>query len=481
MFFGPASAQVFDSKEAKVCEYDANRMDEPLWIGSEDSLTVNVWTPGCDSRARPVIVYLHGGANWLESSRLGTYDGTSLSRKGDVVFVTLNYRLGIFGALDLSGLGDGAPIGAHANCVHDQLCAIDWVRRNISALGGDRDLITLVGESAGSMDISWMIAAGALSGKVRRVVMMSGVGSVVGFGHNHTTSTHSLAEGKRRATRLFEQLRVEDFEHLQAKSTEDILTDCAHRAQSSDTLFDMDTLFYPRVDENFAVQDPFAAAHGGAAKDLEILIGFTGYELGLWLTWDDRLDQRSADWAAFTMPFLPDALRADLASLYRRELSGESAGVQGMHLLSDAMFGAPSLIFADSAARSGAKCWMYRFDYPSADPRRGALHAGDLCFFLGTWNTAGGRSLLGESVDKEMAEDRQRLSAMMQDALIAFARTGNPNTPMLPSWPQFSSSEQAFARFDRHVGVHNCPLGGRGDFWLDRIAAPILSSSKEDA
>ncbi|MEY4669922.1 MAG: PnbA [Pseudomonadota bacterium] len=473
--FGPASAQVFDPKESKVLEFqDVATEADPLFVGVEDSLTLNVLTPAADDKRRPVVVYIHGGANWLESSRVSLYHMDSLALRGEVVTVSLNYRLGIFGALDLSVLGDGAPQGAHANCVRDQLCAIDWVKRNISFFGGDPDNITLVGESAGSMDISWMVSSGELTGRVKRLVMMSGVASVTGFGHNHRASVHSLDEGRERARAFLKDIGVSTFGDLTALSTEELMTRCAKKVHSSDILFDMDTLFYPRVDPSFVSQDPFIAATNGAADGFDILIGFTQYELGLWLTWDDELDRHSAEWAAKTCPFLPNELQKEMAALYRKELAHEPEGVQGMHLLSDAMFGAPSLIFADRVSRSNNRCWMYRFDYPCNDPRRGALHASDVTFFLGTWNSPAGRALLGAPESDDIRQERERLSNQMQDVLIAFAHTGSPATNAIPTWPSYSSEAQYFMSFERQCSVGQRPLGSRGDFWLKSIVSPVL-------
>ena len=473
--FGPASAQVFDPKESKVGEYQEEiPANNPLWIGEENSLTLNIWTPRCDQRQRPVVIFIHGGANWLESSRVSLYHGDRLAARGDVVVVTFNYRLGIFGALDLSVLGKEAPVGAHSHCVRDQLCAIDWVRRNIAAFGGDPDNITLMGESAGSMDISWMIAAGELRGRVRRVVMMSGVASVTGFGHDHKVSSHSLEEGKNRARDFLSRLGVSSYSDLTRRSTDELLTAAAKVCAATDTLLYMDTLFYPRIDPTFASRDPFAAVARGAADGIDVLIGFTGYELGLWLTWDDSLDRHSPEHAAAICPALPDSLRAELAVAYRNELSNFPEGVQGMHLLSDAMFGAPSLIFADQVVRTNPRCWMYRFDYPGTDPRRGALHAADITFFLGTWDSPGGRALIGECASPDIRAERARLSEAMQDAIIQFARVGSPETSSLAGWSPFTRDRQDFMRFDTQCSCASSPLGERGRLWLNRIAAPVL-------
>jgi para-nitrobenzyl esterase len=273
---------------------------------------------------------------------------------------------------------------------------------------------------------------------------------------------------------FFKEIGISSFQQLKELPTEEIMNRCAAKVQGSDILFDMDTLFYPRVDPNFSTQDPFEAASKGAADDLDILIGFTEYELGLWLTWDPELDRRSPEWAAEECPFIPTSLTNDLAALYRKEFSHESEGVQGMRLLSDAMFGAPSMIFADQVSRSNNRCWMYRFDYPCNDPRRGALHAADVTFFLGTWNSAGGKALLGEPESQTVVQERQRLSLLMQDVLISFARTGNPNTGETPTWPAYSPDSPSYLSFNKQCRVDLNPLGGRSEFWRSAIVSPIL-------
>ena len=322
--------------------------------------------------------------------------------------------------------------------------------------------------------MSWMVASGVLKGRVKRLVMMSGVASVTGFGHDHQTSVHSLEEGRERAREFLKAIGVSTFAELKALSTEELMACCAEKVHSSDILFDMDTLFYPRIDPTFANHDPFTAVTNGAADGLDILIGFTQYELGLWLTWDEELDRHSPEWAAAKCPFLPKNLVREMSALYRKDLAHEAEGVQGMHLLSDAMFGAPSLIFADRVAKSNNRCWMYRFDYPCNDPRRGALHAADVTFFLGTWNSPGGRALLGAPATEGVTQEREQLSRLMQDVLVAFARTGNPTTPNTPAWPAYNSRTQNFMRFDVQSRLGERPLGDRGDFWLNSIVAPAL-------
>lgn len=222
--FGHASAQVFDPHEAPYEEFvDAPEAVAPTWVGSEDSLTLNIWTPKPDDKKRPVLVWIHGGANWLESSRLSAYHGDRFVARGDVVFISLNYRLGVFGFLDLSVVGGEDFAGSHSNGLRDQMTALLWIKENIAAFGGDPDNITLMGESAGSIDISWHMTTGRLDGLVRRLVMMSGVGGARGFGHDHARSGHSEAVGRERAQEFLTRIGVTSIADLQALGTGEIL------------------------------------------------------------------------------------------------------------------------------------------------------------------------------------------------------------------------------------------------------------------
>lgn len=462
--FGPASAQVFDPHEATRSDFGEPDADSS-WVGSEDSLTLNIWRPA-EASALPVIIWIHGGANWLESSRLPIYDGTRIARDGAVV-VSLNYRLGIFGFLDLSPIG--GPAGGHSHGLTDQLAAIDWVVANISAFGGDPRNITLMGESAGSMNIGWLLASGRLPTNVRRLVLMSGVGSVVGLGHDGKRSAHDAREGTERATAFLAALGFDSFDRLAAASTADILTRHADLAARSSILFDMDTLFYPRTGE-FAPVDPFTAARQGAGAGRDVMIGFTDYEMGLWLLWDEELDRRPPEWAAERAPFLPDAARSGLADRYRGWFAHEDEGVLGMHMLGDIMFAMPSIWMADMLAEHG-RVFAYRFDW-KADPRRRALHAADQAFLFGRQDTAAGEMLLGAARDEQDALVRERIGVAMRHALTAFVADGDPGTPQQP-WPAWNDA-RSMLLFDDEVRIAQDPMHERRLWWTANILPASL-------
>src|SRR5262249_35186607 len=150
---------------------------------------------------------IHGGANWLESSRLDIYHGDQFVERDDVIFVSLNYRLGIFGFLDISEIAGSAYSGSHSNGLRDQRLALQWIKENARAFGGDPDNVTVRGESAGSIDISWHLSGGHLAGIARRVVLMSGVAGLSGLSggfEEEFTEFHA----RHRARAFLERMRI---------------------------------------------------------------------------------------------------------------------------------------------------------------------------------------------------------------------------------------------------------------------------------
>ena len=464
--FGPASAQMFDAHEGRYEDFGS--VGAPgVWVGNEDSLTLNIWRPDHIDAPLPVIVWIHGGSNCFESSRLPIYDGAHLAA-GGVVFVSLNYRLGPFGFLDVAAIG--GPAGAHSNGLTDQLAALDWIARNIASFGGDPGTMTLVGESAGSMDIGWLVASGRLPAGIQRLVMLSGVASVVGIGWDGTSSAHDEAEGRRRAADFLAELGYRDFAALQAAPTAEILERQAEYAARHSILFDIDTLFYPRTGA-LAPCDPYAAARDGKARGLDVIIGFTAYEMGLWLLWDEALDRRGVDWAAGVVPHVPPAARAALPDLYRAWFPDEDDGIRGMHLLGDAMFAMPSLCLADLLVAGGANVFVYRFDW-QADPRRRALHAVDLPFLFGKQDHESGIPLAGPVRDDSDWEGRCSVSETLGGALLKFARDGDPSTDTLP-WPRWTGERRPVLLIDVDSRVAEDPLCERRAWWAATMLPPM--------
>lgn len=477
--FGAAGTQIFDPTEGAYEEFTgkAAGADPSRWVGSEDCLTLNIWRRSNGTSQRPVLVWIHGGANWLESSRLEIYHGDRFVEAQDVVFVSINYRLGIFGWLELSGLGGADYRGSHSNGLRDQILALEWIRDNIAAFGGDPANITVMGESAGSIDISWHLAAGRLNGIARRVVMMSGVTGLPGMTAplpHEWSETHGLTQ----ANHFLARLGVTSMAALNAMSTADIMNRLVEIAAASDTLFEMDALFWPRVSSTYAPIDPFTAARAGRVAGIDVMIGCTDYEMGLWLNWDATLDRHPVRWTADRLPALTPEQRKSVCTMYNSWFAHDTEGSRGLHLLGDLLFRLPSIWFADEASAHGSHVWTFLFDW-SVDERRRAQHAADQAFLFKKWETSAGRHLLGDDMPPEDASRRDRTAAAMMDAILAFATQGDPNGHAgndIPTWPRYNKTDRAVMCYGRDIRIVLDPAGPRRQWWTETIYRQIAGS-----
>jgi para-nitrobenzyl esterase len=179
----------------------------------EDCLTLNVWTPGLDGAARPVLVWIHGGGFTGGSGASALYRGARLAERGDVVVVTINYRLGILGFLAHPGLADPEAGGAQGNWgLLDQVAALGWVRDNIAAFGGDPSNVTIFGESAGGMSVSDLLTMPAAGGLFHRAIAQSGPPSAI-----------AMARAEESAAKLMAELGVSDPARLRDVPVEALL------------------------------------------------------------------------------------------------------------------------------------------------------------------------------------------------------------------------------------------------------------------
>lgn len=475
--FGYAGPQVFDPSEGSYEEFTGEKPgpNQNPWVGSEDNLTLNIWTPAADKQKRPVMVWIHGGANWLESSRLENYHGDRFAERGNVVFVSINYRLGIFGFVDLSVIGGEEYYGSHSNGMRDQVVALQWIKNNIAAFGGDPENITVMGESAGSIDTSWLLTSGHLDGLAKRVVLMSGVAGLLGLsgdlGYGFTEEY-----GQKLARDFLSRMNIGSMDELKALSTDQIMERVTNVARSTDMLFYMDSLFWPRVSKDFAPVDPLRAVSGNVGKNIDVLIGYTGYEMGLWLTWDETLDQHPPIWSAEKIQDFDDKQRAEAVDLYGKVMTGQPEGTLGMHMIGDSIFVMPATWFAEGLAKRGSKVWMYQFDW-EADEKRKALHAADQTFLFDKNETHAGLHLVGKPSDDADLKARKNLTENMQDAFLSFAIHGTPNAENLPEWPKYDTKTRSVMSFNLQSRIIDDPVSERRKWWFGKVYEPAIIQS----
>ncbi|WP_292635618.1 carboxylesterase family protein, partial [Mesorhizobium sp.] len=256
---------------------------------------MNIWAPAKDGKKRPVYVWIHGGSNHEGASRLPLYHGDVLAQRGDIIVVSLNYRLGVLGFMDVEPVLGPGYRNAQVNGLKDQLLALDWIKANIGSFGGDGSNITVAGESAGGMDVSWLLCSGRLKGLVRRAVIMSCVTGPAGIGGDGPRWRHSPETVREIGVDVMNRAGVADADTLLNAPGVDLVRRAAS-VDYEDELFGLDGQFYPGLDGDLWSVPPMQAVAEGAMDGIDLMIGYTNYEAGVWLMALPDLDKADPAW-----------------------------------------------------------------------------------------------------------------------------------------------------------------------------------------
>jgi para-nitrobenzyl esterase len=429
--FGPAPLQPVDGLSQRLGLLGDHAQ-------SEDCLTLNVFAPAAPSPAlRPVMVWLHGGAFQTGTAAGPGYDGAPLARRGDVLVVTLNYRVGALGFLHT-----GAPGAANLG-LQDQLAALRFVQAAIETFGGDPRQVTVFGESAGAGSITCLLAMPAARGLFRRAIVQSAA----------PEGQLCAAEAAERARILVEKLggTAPDLEWLRSLPAERILAAQAACVEPGPRRIGM--FFAPVVDGAVLPAAPLAAIAAGAAREVELIVGTTADEMRLFTLlpgFGDLPEAALPQLVATRLPGPPEtalARAAELLALYR---DAKTPTERFFAVETDASLFAPSTRLAEAQARHQPRTFMYRFSWRSP-LGLGACHALDVPFVLGTFE----RPLLREFAGSGPAA--ARVAAATMDAWLAFAKRGDPSHPGIPRWPRYAPPERLTLEIDDPCRVLEAP------------------------
>ncbi|HKA15886.1 MAG TPA: carboxylesterase/lipase family protein [Myxococcota bacterium] len=424
---------------------------------SQDCLTLNVWTPGTDAARRPVMVWIHGGAFVMGTGATFLYHGARLARRGDVVVVTINYRLGALGFLnhpELRARGIDANLG-----IRDQIRALEWVRANIAAFGGDPGNVTIFGESAGGMSVGTLLAAPATRGLFHRAILQSGA-------MHHVADE---AQGARIAELFLDALGLtpQDAEAVRYARTAEI-----QRAQQMVAMqlgIGQALLpWQPSVDGDCLPRTALEALDRGEVARVPTLVGSNRDEWRLFTLFDPRTRRlEESDVRRRLARQLGSEREADAAiEVYRAAQRGRRSPARLWEAVqSDRVFHHPAQRAADGLSELGVPVWRYLFSWrpPVVGRRIGSGHGLELPFVFGTLRDGILRRTIGASYSA------RRLSRRMRDAWIAFAREGAPGHAHLPEWPAYDTRERATLEFDRESELIRAPFAAESAFWRPRL------------
>ncbi len=421
----------------------------------EDCLFLNVYTPKADGGRRPVMVWIHGGAYTIGSGDM--YGGSTLVRRGDVVVVTLNYRLGVLGWLALDHL-DSSLAGSGNNGVRDQILALRWVRDNIGSFGGDPDNVTVFGESAGGGSIAALLGAAEADGLYHKAIIQSGPVAIAPPYKPDMLTTALLAalgepEGGIEAFRRADPTRL-----IQAQTDigaiDQMGRDRDHAIDGSGAGL------RPSVDGVVVHASPIQVVTARGDRNVPLLIGSNQDEGTLFsmLLPTDITDEE-------IIAALPETITdpAVLADWYADRSTGRRLIID---LMTDSIFLIPSLRLADAQAATPAPVWVYMFTWktPVFGGFLGATHALELPFVWGQLESTLWRAFVGDSPPLSLA-------TAMQDAWIAFARTGDPNSPGAVAWPRYDTTTRPTMVLGEGIGVVKDPSKDPRELWY-RVSMP---------
>jgi para-nitrobenzyl esterase len=415
---------------------------EPI---GEDCLFLNVWTPGLRDRKRPVMVWIHGGGFSYGSGAALGYDGTRLAQRGDVVVVTVNHRLNIFGYLGLAEIGGEAY--ADSGCVgqHDLIQALKWVRDNIEEFGGDPKKVMIFGESGGGAKTSCLMGMPAAKGLFHRAAVQSGP-FLKGVPQERSTAT---------ARKVMEMLNVKDVAGLRAAPMQDLLGVYAKLGPLSPSLS-------PVVDGRGLPAHPFEPAATTISKDVPLLIGTCRTET-VFVFNGDR-------WFNLTWEALPGAIQTYMAKADGAKVIADYKKLMPESKPADIFYDVTTKIMMErnsihiaerKAALNAAPAYVYKLTWatPVYNGAWRTPHTLDIPFIFD--NVAVSFNLTGTGPEAQLMADQ------MSEAWLAFARSGDPNTKALPDWPRYGAQRRPTMQFDLPPRLADNPAGPALDILRD--------------
>jgi para-nitrobenzyl esterase len=419
----------------------------------EDCLFLNIWTPGIDGAKRPVMVWIHGGAFIIGAGSQTLYQKSTLVSRGDVVLITINYRLGALGFMNLKEITGGSIPATGCEGLLDQIAAVEWVHDNVKDFGGDPDNITVFGESAGGMSIGCLMGMPAAAGKFQKAILESGAANTVS----------SLEDGVDAARQFLEILNLKgrDADAMRSLTTQQILS---AQQKLGDIMREREyrmTPFQPVVDGSDMPKIPIEAIQKGSAAGIKTLIGTNLDEFQLFNLMDPNL--RRMDETGMTRrleSFIPAEYVPRVIAAYRNARGKRGQATSPAELLtaiqSDLMFRLSALRLAEAQRKNNQPAYNYLFTWksPAIGGILGSCHALEIGFVFGNYDD----TFCGSGPDADA------LSHKIQDAWTSFARTGDPTCKSIGKWAPYGNHRTTMI-LDKECRLEDAPYEEERAVW----------------
>lgn len=407
---------------------------------SDDCLSLNVWMPSTDE-VKPVMVWIHGGAFSLGAGSLSVYDGARLATATNTIVVTINYRLGALGFLSINDPSCTPNVG-----LLDQVAALEWVRDNINAFGGDPDNVTIFGESAGGGSVLSLLSMPAARGLFHRAIVQSGATELLLDTQQAQLVTEAFVRGAG--------LDSVDIDLLRSLSGRQIIA--AQASAAMDVFGSVGTMpFHPVVDGDILPQTWLEAASSGF-NPVPLIIGTTRDEMDLFKMFDPGAASLTIDGLRSRLTNAGGNVEA-LITAYAATGANEPPEIWRRANTDIAMW-VPALRIAEAHANS-APTWMYRFDWEAASPEMGAPHGVDIPFPFTTIDTDGWDTFVA------YPERARALALLLQKSWADFARDGVPSLGN-QDWPTYTPTQRTTAIFGESVVTVDDPYGAVRQAWI---------------
>lgn len=417
----------------KELGYSAMQKFDPVMAASqraqsEDCLTLNVWVRDNGATGKPVMVYLHGGAYVEGGSSDPLYDGTNFVTRNDVVFVTVNYRVNLFGFMNFANVPGGEDYQESGYLgIMDQVAALKWVQACAEAFGGDPNNVTLFGESAGSGSVGLLMTAPAARGLFQKAICESGPIQI--YNAPEITAPY--------AAEFMELMGCSNMSELAAKSTEEIM-EVFSGVFFESHMHEISLIFAPTCDGTYIPRKPLRAFMEGSAKDVKLLIGYNANEFNYWgLYFKDIEKEMPLFWheqARFHFDGLLDDARYEAA--FVEAYPDMPAGERYLEYTNQIGFNVGSELMAEYQSKYN-DAYLYLFTYASKIPGMGSCHAIELPFVMHNVQLEDlAKNLTGEVPPEHLSDE-------MSDVWYAFAKTGNPSDAGVATWPPYEEGRRA--------------------------------------